>query len=100
MAVQYWRAGALLIAVSSLTAGAPLAFQPPPAADAVNPATVALVETWPNGLTNYELTTTRRASMWTPGFPRIAEYKAPDGAAPVYAVQFVRMLVGRDIKVD
>jgi hypothetical protein len=38
--------------------------------------------------------------MWTPNFPTIAEYHAPDGVAPVYAVQFARVLAGRDIKVD
>jgi hypothetical protein len=38
--------------------------------------------------------------MWTPIFPRIDGYKPSDGGKPVYAVQFVRVLVGRDIKVD
>jgi hypothetical protein len=69
-------------------------------ADQATPATVALVETWPDGRINYELTSARRASMWTPGFPRIEGYKLPEGAKPVYAVQFARVLAGRDIKVD
>ena len=64
------------------------------------PATVALVETWPDGQTNYELTSPRRASMWTPRFPRVEGYTVPEGGTPVFAVQFVRVLVGRDIKVD
>jgi hypothetical protein len=100
MAAQCLTAGAMLIAVSSLTAGAPPTSQLPVAADATGPATVALVETWPDGRTNYELTSPRRATMWTPNFPTIAEYHAPDGVAPVYAVQFARVLAGRDIKVD
>jgi len=58
------------------------------------------VETWPDGRTNYELTTARRGVMWTPRFPRIDGYQLPAGAKPVFAVQFIRMLVGRDIKVD
>jgi len=64
------------------------------------PATVALVETWPDGLTHSELTSPRRASSWTAAFPRIASYTLPDRAKPVYAVQFSRVLVGRDINVD
>jgi hypothetical protein len=39
---------------------------PPPQPDAPGPATIALVETWPDGRTNVELTTPRRAVMWTP----------------------------------
>jgi hypothetical protein len=100
MASQYCIAGALLIAVSSGPINAQPPTPPPFAADAAAPATVALVETWPDGLTNYELTSPRRAAMWTPGFPRVAGYKAPDGVASVFAVQFVRVLVGHDIKVD
>lgn len=38
--------------------------------------------------------------MWTPRFPRIAGYPVPDATRPVYAVQFARLLVGRDIRVD
>src|SRR6266850_3449518 len=63
-------------------------------------ATVALVETWPDGRTNYELTSARRATMWTPRFPRIDGYTAPQGAVPVYTVQFARVLVGTNITVD
>jgi hypothetical protein len=63
-------------------------------------ATMALVETWPDGRTNYELTSARRATMWTPRFPRIDGYTPPQGAVPVYAVQFARILVGTNIKVD
>jgi len=63
-------------------------------------ATVALVETWPDGRTNYELTSARRATMWTPRFPRIDGYTPPQGAVPVYAVQFARVLVGTNITVD
>jgi hypothetical protein len=100
VAVRYWMAGALVVAGSCLPARAALMFQPPPTADAVAPATVALVETWPDGRTNYELTSPRRASMWTPFFPRVEGYKVPQGGTPVYAVQFVRLLVGRDIRVD
>ena len=89
--------GALLISlwlVSAATA------QTTPQVDAAMPATVALVETWPDGRTNYELTGLRRASMWTPQFPRVDGYTPAEGARPVYAVQIVRVRVGRDIKVD
>ena len=48
----------------------------------------------------YELTGPRRASMWTPRFPRVAGYQLPDGAKPVYAVLIARALVGQDIKVE
>ena len=100
MAVQNWVAGAVVVAVSSLPARAELMPQQALTADVVAPATVALVETWPDGQTNYELTSPRRASMWTPYFPRVEGYKVPEGGTPVFAVQFVRVLVGRDIKVD
>ena len=100
MTAHCWIAGALAIALSSLPASAQSPTQPPPAADAATPATVALVETWPDGRTNYELTSPRRAAMWTPVFPRVEGYKLPDGATPVFAVQIVRVLVGRDINVD
>ena len=63
-------------------------------------ATVALVEAWPDGRVNYELTSTRRAVMWTPQFPRLRGYTPPEGTPPVYAVQFARALVGGEIKVD
>lgn len=91
---------AWLVALSTFAAAsASIAQTAADAAEAI-PATVALVETWPDGRTNYELTSPRRASMWTPAFPRIEGYKLPDGARPVYAVQFVRVLAGRDIKVE
>jgi hypothetical protein len=63
-------------------------------------AQVALVETWPDGRVNYELTSTRRAVMWTPQFPRLRGYTPPEGRPPVYAVQFARVLVGDAIKVE
>jgi hypothetical protein len=100
MAAELWLASAFVVAVSSMATPAASIAQPPPKADAATPATVALVETWPDGRTNYELTSLRRASMWTPRFPRVDGYKLPEGATPVFAVQFVRVLVGGDIKVD
>jgi hypothetical protein len=78
----------------------PVRVQPPAPAGPTIPATVALVENWPDGRITYELTSPRRASMWTPMFPRVEGYRLPEGAKPVYAVQFARVLVGRDIKVD
>jgi hypothetical protein len=86
---------AIAAAMPSMPAG-----QPPPSDQAVIPATVALVETWPDGRINYELTSARRGSMWTPRFPRIEGYQPPEGAKPVFAVQFARVLVGRDIRVE
>jgi hypothetical protein len=89
--------GLLLIAVSLLQ---------PPAASSVQPqvasssSPIALVEAWADGRVNYEIVSPRRASMWTPNFPRIEGYRLPADAKPVYAVQFIRILVGQDIKVD
>lgn len=55
MAVRYWIGGALVVAASGMPARAELMPQPPPTADAVVPATVTLVETWPDGrLGRYE----------------------------------------------
>jgi hypothetical protein len=71
-----------------------------PAAPEAAPATVALVETWSDGRVHYELTGPRRASMWTPRFPRVPGYQPPEGARPVYAVQIARALVGQDIRVE
>ena len=100
MGPHSWFAGALMLAVSSLPARAQPIPQPPLTTEAAIPATVALVETWPDGRVNYELSSPRRASMWTPVFPRVEGYTLPEGARPVYAVQFARVLAGRDIKVD
>ena len=93
-------AGAFAVAVC-MVSPSPIAAQAPGGTGAAVPATVALVETWPDGRINYELTTARRASMWTPRFPRVDGFQPPKGAnPPVYAVQFVRMLVGHDISVE
>ena len=84
-----------------MAAPSPSAAQAQGGTGAAVPATVALVETWPDGRINYELTTTRRASMWTPKFPRVDGFKASEGAGPpVYAVQIVRTLVDHNINVD
>jgi hypothetical protein len=99
MAAELWGAGALVVVVSSLAAPAASIAQPLKPG-ALPPATVALVEAWPDGRTNYELTSARRASMWTSAFPRVDGYKVPEGVPSVFAVQFARVLVGRDIKVD
>jgi hypothetical protein len=64
------------------------------------PSTVALVETWPDGRTIAELTTAKRAVMWTPVFPRIDGYKPAANTKPVYAVQFARVLLDGHIRVD
>jgi len=82
------------------TMAAQTTVQPAPEHQATVPTTVALVETWPDGRTNYELTNARRAVMWTPFFPRVKGYAPPDGVQPVYAVQLARILAGADIKVD
>ncbi|PYR21200.1 MAG: hypothetical protein DMF94_08900 [Acidobacteria bacterium] len=91
---------ALAVAVSVMPALTHSVAQPSAQSESVAPTTVALVESWPDGRTIYELTSTRRASMWTPFFPRVDGYKLPEGATPVYAVQFGRVLVGRNIHVD
>ena len=100
MTVKWSVAGAVLFAVSAFSTPTASIAQPPPPPDAATPAPVALVETWSDVRINYELTTTRRGTMWTPYFPRIEGYRLPDGAKPVYAVQFARLLVVHDIKVD
>src|SRR5438093_8477898 len=74
--------------------------QPSAQSESVAPTTVALVESLPDGRTIYELTSTHRGSMWTPFFPRVDGYKLPEGATPVYAVQFGRVFVDRTIHVD
>jgi hypothetical protein len=89
----------LLLVIAAAAPPAAGAGQAPAVPEAA-PATVALVETWSDGRVNYELTGPRRASMWTPRFPRVAGYQSPEGATPVYAVQIARALVGQDIKVD
>ncbi|HEY1307960.1 MAG TPA: hypothetical protein VGF24_30615 [Vicinamibacterales bacterium] len=89
-----------VVAVPVISARVPLAGYTAEQDDSPTPSTVALVETWPDGRTHYELTSPRRASMWTAAFPRVAGYTLPEGRKPVYAVQFARRLVGRDINVD
>ena len=70
----------------------------PQANGATAPTTVALVETYADGRSNYELVSARPAKMWTPYFPRVEGYERPDGSIPVFAVQIARVLAGRDIK--
>jgi hypothetical protein len=89
----------IAIPLAILVAAAAGAGQAPAAPEAA-PATVALVETWSDGRVNYTLTGPRRASKWTPRFPRVAGYQPPEGARPVYAVQIAHALVGQDIKVE
>jgi hypothetical protein len=101
MAARLAAAGAL-VAVVCMAAPSRSSAQVPGGTEAAPQATVALVETWPDGRINYELTTTRRASMWTPRFPRLDAFTSPERGdrRPVYAVQFVRTLIGHDIKVE
>ena len=91
---------AVVVAASIVANPTPSAAQAAGQVEPAAPATLALVETWPDGRTHYELTSPRRASSWTGKFPRVAGYTLPEGAKPVYAVQFSRVLAGRDIKVD
>jgi hypothetical protein len=100
MTAELRAVGAFVISLSCLPGVATAIVQPPPAAAAAFPSTVALVETWPDGQVTYELTSARRASMWTPRFPRVDGFKRPEGTLPVYAVQFVRILAGRNIQVE
>jgi hypothetical protein len=93
-------AAALVIAVSLVPATAPVAAQTAAQNHPVAPATVALVETWPDGRTTYELTSPRSSWMWTVAFPRVAGFRLPEGDKPVYAVKFERVLAGRDINVQ
>jgi hypothetical protein len=93
MAAMLAVAHALMAAVSF----APGVAQPPADAGAI-PSTAALVETFADGRSIFELVSARPAKMWTPKFPRVEGYKPPDGALPVFAVQIARVLAGRDIK--
>jgi len=72
----------------------------PPQPAALPPSTVALVETYADGRINYELTSAKPGWMWTPKFPRIADWQAPEGSLPVTAVQIWRVLAGRDVRVE
>ena len=86
-------AHALMVAASFAAAPAQA-----PAEPGAIPSTVALVETYADGRTNYELVSARPAKMWTPTFPRVEGYKLPDGALPVFAIQIARVLAGTGIK--
>jgi len=99
MAAKVSVALALVLAIGAAALPAAHADQAPADPETV-PATVALVETWTDGRVNYELTGPRRASMWTPRFPRVDGYQPPEGTKPVHAVQVARALVGQDIKVE
>jgi hypothetical protein len=99
MAAKVSVAVALVLAMAGTARPAAHADQAPADPETV-PATVALVETWSDGRVNYELTGPRRASMWTPRFPRVDGYQPPEGTKPVHAVQVARALVGQDIKVE
>ena len=90
----------VVVAASLVPALAPLAAQAAGQEDPAAPSTVALVETWPDGRTHYELTSPRSASKWTAAFPRVAGYTLPEGGKPVFAMQFARVLVGGNINVD
>jgi len=65
----------------------------------VPPASIALVTTYADGRTQYDLVSARPASFWTSNFPRIAGPRAPDGKLPVTALQISRQLVGQDVRV-
>ena len=93
------RVAILMVALLAATRGPAYARQQPAAPDPA-PATVALVEAWADGRVTYELTGPRRASMWTPRFPRVDGYQPPAGVRPVHAVQLARELVGDAIKVE
>jgi hypothetical protein len=67
---------------------------PPP------PATIALVEAFSDGRVICELTSAKPGWMWIPSFPRIKDWQPPPGSPPVKALQFDRVLIGRDIKVE
>ena len=84
----------LLLSVARLPAGAQVVQTPAPV-----PATVALVVTYVDGRTSYELVSPRPGSTWTPVFPRINGWQTPEGFLPVAAIQFSRVLVGQDVKV-
>ena len=76
------------------------AFAQAPAAAALPPATVALVESYADGRVTYELTTAKPGKMWTPVFPRVPNWQPPARSLPVTALQIARVLVGDDVRVD
>jgi hypothetical protein len=71
-----------------------------PAAPPLPPSTVALVETYADGRTQYELTSAKPAWSWTITFPRLKNWQQPAGTLPVRAVQFDRVLTTNGVKVD
>jgi hypothetical protein len=97
MDAQFRRVSVVLIAFSFWQT--PVASSQPPEPPTPSDV-VALVETWPDGRVNYEITTSRPAWMWTPAFPSIDGYRPAKDAKPVFAVRFARVRVGQDIKVD
>jgi hypothetical protein len=63
------------------------------------PPPIALVETFADGVTLFEIATVKPAWRWTPAFPRIEGFKAPDGQPPVADLKIARVLEGGHIKV-
>src|SRR5690242_1104275 len=66
---------------------------------ALPPSTVALVEAYSDGRVVYELTSAKPAWTWTRVFPRIKDWQPPPESPQVRAIQYDRVLVGRDIRV-
>ena len=71
----------MLIVAAAQTLMVALAFAQaaPPPVEAPR-TTVALVETYADGRTTYELTSARPGKMWTPNFPRVKGYRTPEGS--------------------
>ncbi len=86
-------------AVMVAVAVTPAAAQAPADVGAV-PSTVALVESYADGRTVYELVSTRPAKMWTSHVPRVKGYQRPAGELPFFAVQIARVLVGDNVRVN
>lgn len=69
------------------------------AQDTASVAPVALVETFADGMTTFEIATPKPAWRWTPQFPRIEDFEPREDAPPIKALKISRALVGRNIKV-
>src|SRR5262249_56525559 len=83
------------LAAALVTAGSPTA----QAQDGANTAPVALVETFADGQSVFEIATPKSSWRWTPQFPRVAGFKPRDGEPAVMDLKITRVLVGRDIQV-
>lgn len=91
---------ALLVVTGWLTFGSALASSQPAVPADLPPSTTALVERFADGRTIYSLVSEKPGRSWTPMFPRIASWRPPAGMLPIGALQFSRVLIGQNLRVE